>query len=745
MLVHPNYSDELANGVAVSFDPTSDGYDRYYVNTQLGEDLVTNPEAHSVPEELLLYSTGSAAIALHQPVFYFVLATSNLVEPGQLLMSDTQLEQLHQHLTVIHDHFKGLYNPAPGEPFAMEIEFKITSDNILAIKQARPWVFSDASPPGGGDGGGSGGGGSGGGGGGGAPRTSAPGSPRNLTAVGGDGEVVLIWDAPARDGGAEITDYEYRIDRKNPWISTGSTNTTHTVTGLENGTPYVFEVRAVNRIGTSFASNRPEATPEASEVFTLDFAHFANGTSITSDLVFVNLAPQPVRPALYFYDTEGALVSAESVVEVTGDLEIGEDGALTVQTQMEPLGVLTVSTHGQGEVVSGSVKVVSDGPIGGGLRYNLPAIGEAVVEASPPVRNALFPVRRQAGGISTAAALHNLGEEPMEVSCRLMSGGAVLEEVEIPLEANGQTSWFIDQAFTAADTSDFLGSVRCTAPGNGRFTAVALEIDAANRIFTTLPLFPVDRGGGGREAVLDFAHFANGEGTTSDLVFVNMKTEPSGPAPTPFHVAIPPIRPVLYFYDREGNPIAAESVVDVTGDLEIREDGGLTVQTQMDPLGVLTISTHGQGALVTGSVKVVSNGPLGGMLRYDLPGIGVAGVGTSQPTGDALFPARRQAGGISTAAAVHNIEEEAILVSCRLMSGGVVLEEVEIHLAAYGQEARFIEEMFTSTDTPDFVGLVCCSAPEGGLFTGVAVELNAANRIFTTLPVVPVPEMPDRE
>ena len=73
-------------------------------------------------------------------------------------------------------------------------------------------------------------------------------------------------------------------------------------------------------------------------------------------------------------------------------------------------------------------------------------------------------------------------------------------------------------------------------------------------------------------------------------------------------MAIPPIRPVLYFYDKEGNPITAESVVDVTGDLEIREDGGLTVQTEMDPLGVLTISTHGQGALVTGSVKVVSGG-----------------------------------------------------------------------------------------------------------------------------------------
>ena len=132
VLVHPNFSDELANGVAVSFDPFSGRDGSYYVNTQLGEDLVTNPEAHSVPEEMLLHPDGT----------YTVLSRSNQVPAGQPLMSDAQLGQLRRHLATIHDRFAVLYGIGSGAEFAMEIEFKITSDNVLSIKQARPWVFS---------------------------------------------------------------------------------------------------------------------------------------------------------------------------------------------------------------------------------------------------------------------------------------------------------------------------------------------------------------------------------------------------------------------------------------------------------------------------------------------------------------------------------------------------------------------------------------------------------------------------
>ena len=138
ILVHPSYQDELVNGVAVSIDPAYGTEGTYYVNSQVGEDLVTNPEAHSAPEELLLRPDGS----------YIVIATSNKVSAGQLLMSDAQLQQLRRDLTVIHTEFKKLYQPAADDPFAMEIEFKITSENKLAIKQARPWVFRSESQAG---------------------------------------------------------------------------------------------------------------------------------------------------------------------------------------------------------------------------------------------------------------------------------------------------------------------------------------------------------------------------------------------------------------------------------------------------------------------------------------------------------------------------------------------------------------------------------------------------------------------
>ena len=78
----------------------------------------------------------------------------------------------------------------------------------------------------------------------------------------------------------------------------------------------------------------------------LDFAHFGNGDSVISDLVLVNVADQPVRPAIYFYDKGGELIDPESVMDFMGDLGTTDYGALILQSELPPLGELTISTHG---------------------------------------------------------------------------------------------------------------------------------------------------------------------------------------------------------------------------------------------------------------------------------------------------------------------------------------------------------------------------------------------------------------
>ena len=476
---------------------------------------------------------------------------------------------------------------------------------------------------------------------------------------------------------------------------------------------------------THFSVFYPQIRQFIDEEFALEFAHFANASSITSDVVLLNVATKPIGPILYFYDQEGDRIGAESVVEITADLEVLEDGALKVRTEIAPLGELTISTRGRGELVTGSVRVVSDGPIGGVLRFDIRDLGVAGVGASEPVNDALFPARRQTRGINTGVALRNMETEEMTVSCYLMRGGSVLDEADIQLVADGQAARFINEIFPGTNTSDFVGSVRCIAPDERRFTGIALELDSSNGIFTTLPVVPVDqKGGGNRETTLEFAHFANGSSIISDVVLVN--------------VAPHRTRPALYFYDREGDQIDPESVVEITRDLRVAEDGALTVLTQLPPLAEFTISTHGRGELVTGSVRVVSDGPIGGVLRFDIRDLGVAGVGASEPVNDALFPARRQAGGINTGVALRNMETEEMTVSCYLMRGGSVLDEADIQLAANGQTTHFIDEIFDHANAVNFVGSVRCIASDEGRFAGIALELDFNNGIFTTLPVVPV-------
>lgn len=132
VLCHPNFQDEKSNGVGISIDPIYETENTFYLNTQVGESLITNPDANSIPEELLLYTDPEQG--------YLLLRESNLVHPGELVMEEVYLDQMREYLQVIHDEFAILYDLVGVEGFGMDIEYKVTVDDQLAIKQARPWV-----------------------------------------------------------------------------------------------------------------------------------------------------------------------------------------------------------------------------------------------------------------------------------------------------------------------------------------------------------------------------------------------------------------------------------------------------------------------------------------------------------------------------------------------------------------------------------------------------------------------------
>ena len=102
---------------------------------------------------------------------------------------------------------------------------------------------------------------------------TTPGVPTGVTAVPGNDSVTVSWSAPA-DGGTPITGTRVRVyDGAGALLPAlggiaGPTATSFVVTGLDNGTPYRFDVAAINGAGTGpssplTAAVAPAAAPDA--------------------------------------------------------------------------------------------------------------------------------------------------------------------------------------------------------------------------------------------------------------------------------------------------------------------------------------------------------------------------------------------------------------------------------------------------------------------------------------------------
>ncbi len=136
ILVSPAFKDELANGVAVTRNIVNPQLGPgLYINTQLGEEAVTNPSPDVVPEELLIQTGKSLSLKY--------LKCSTLKKDGPIL-SDAEMLTLGQYLVKLHTHFKSVMDPRGKNPnFAIDAEFKLANRNgqrVIVLKQARPYI-----------------------------------------------------------------------------------------------------------------------------------------------------------------------------------------------------------------------------------------------------------------------------------------------------------------------------------------------------------------------------------------------------------------------------------------------------------------------------------------------------------------------------------------------------------------------------------------------------------------------------
>ncbi|WP_395835342.1 PEP/pyruvate-binding domain-containing protein [Archangium violaceum] len=140
LLVHHNFPDEEANGVALTanpFDP-SGLQPGFYVNVQTGGDAEVVHPPPGITSDQFIYE-------FHQPGLPLTyLSHSNLVGTGQTVLTSAQVFELGKALALIHERFSPAYGPRAGHTgwYAMDVEFKFDGEPgeppRLSVKQARP-------------------------------------------------------------------------------------------------------------------------------------------------------------------------------------------------------------------------------------------------------------------------------------------------------------------------------------------------------------------------------------------------------------------------------------------------------------------------------------------------------------------------------------------------------------------------------------------------------------------------------
>jgi titin len=267
----------------------------------------------------------------------------------------------------------------------------------------------------------------------------------NVVATAGDSQAILTWTTPTSTGGASIVDYAIQRSSNggDTWTDVNdgvSTANTATVTGLVNGTAYVFRVAALNGAGTGpYSVASAPITPRVLPSAPLNLQAEA-GDSLA---LLTWTAPS----------SEGSAPVLDYLVQSSGDNGV----------------TWTAVSDGTSTATTATVTGLTNGA---GYLFRVAAVSAAGQGSWATVSNVVTPVGLPSVPTNVAAAVAD-GQAVLTWSSPTNTGGLAIVDYVIQSSSNGGATWL-----TLDD--DVSGETGLTVPNLTNGIAYMFRVAAVN-------------------------------------------------------------------------------------------------------------------------------------------------------------------------------------------------------------------------------------------------------------------------
>jgi len=408
-----------------------------------------------------------------------------------------------------------------------------------------------------------------------------------------------------------------------------------------------------SKLGNGLAIGVSKGTPPETTVYAIGswsitpavgvMSQIASGAGWDTQLTLVNTSPAASQAMLSFLDNNGAALPLPLTFP-QGGMTAQSASSLTETLNPDQILILDTNDTSSQAGFSGAAELTGTGIDGFAMFRYTPTGQEALVPLQPVLSDTYILPFDNTGGIVTGVAVSIASSNDTQTHVVIRDdAGAIIYSGNLPLSANGHTSFQLAQAYAA--TANMRGTVEFDTPSGTQLTVLGLRaapIAGSNGSFsvTTIPVIVPSASGSG-----SMAQVAAGGGWKTTFTLVN-----TGSATA---------QGTLNFYDNNGAPMAlpllypqaqtaatSSSVsislapgqtLTMTADDPNNSDTGSAVLTTSDAIGGYAIFEYtptGQEAVV----PVETRGSQSYLLAYDntngiITGIAVANLGAAQSVG----------------------------------------------------------------------------------------------------------------